>query len=89
MVEKVNILLQINLASADLCAVLASVPPAQLKGLALLKGQRLLPTDIPRETLREAVLELIQYTDSCNKALDRLRDVEPVPLDFSILEWSL
>jgi hypothetical protein len=40
--------------------------------------------------LRDAVLELITYTDACARAIHRLRDVPPVPLTaFPIVEWTL
>ena len=82
-------MLTMHMSADDLCTVLANSSPAQLKGLALLKGQRLLPQDIPRQTLREAVLELIQYTDQCAKMTRRLVDVPPMPLAFPELGWAL
>ena len=40
--------------------------------------------------VREAVLELIAYTGSCTRAIQRLQDVPPVPLTaFVPVEWAL
>jgi hypothetical protein len=88
--------LHIHLNTSKLCSTLAALEPVKLKGLDLLQSEQrsfgLLPnpTAIPRETLRDAVLELISYTDACARAIQRLCDVPPVPLTaFPIVEWSL
>jgi hypothetical protein len=71
-------MLQIHVDTIQLCLALAALEPIQLKGLALLQsGQRplgLLPSqeEIPRDILRETVLELIAYTDACARAIQRL-----------------
>lgn len=89
-------MLQLRLDTEQLCATLTALEPVQLKGLALLQGgQRplgLLPNnpEIPRDVLREAVLELIAYTDACAHAIHRLLAVPAVPLTaFPIVEWVL
>ena len=89
-------MLNIHLDSSKLCSTLSAIEPIQLKGLDLLQSEQrafgLLPnpTAIPRETLRDAVLELIAYTDSCARAIQRLWDVPPIPLtSFPIVEWAL
>jgi len=69
---------------------LADLPPVQLKGFDLLgQASDLLVPAIPREILREAVLELMAYTDACTRSLHRLRDLRPVPLAFPLVEWVL
>jgi hypothetical protein len=89
-------MLQLRLDAEQLCSTLAALEPVQLKGLALLQsGQRPLgllgyQPDIPRETLREAVLELISYTDACARAIQRLLAVPAIPLTaFPTVEWVL
>jgi hypothetical protein len=89
-------MLQLHLDTSKLCSTLSAIEPVQLKGLDLLQADRevsgLLPTTspIPRDVLRDVVLELIAYTDACARVIHRLRDVPPVPLtDFPIVEWVL
>jgi hypothetical protein len=89
-------MLEIHLDTHQLSSTLAALEPVQLKGLALMQsGQRplgLLPKheEIPRDILREAVLELIAYTDVCARAIQRLLAVPAVPLTaFPIVEWVL
>jgi hypothetical protein len=71
-------------------ACLADLPPVQLKGLDLLgQASDLLMLAMPREILREAVLELMAYTDACARSLHRLRDLTSVPLACPLVEWVL
>ncbi len=71
-------------------ACLADLPPVQLTGLDLLEqvADWQMPA-IPRDTLRDAVLELMAYTDACTKTMQRLREVTPVPLSMPLVEWVL
>lgn len=76
----------------DLRACLAATPPVDLLGMTLLKqgSPRLHPVDIPRDTLREAVTELVAYTGRCTAAMRRLSNLAPVPLThISIPEFGL
>lgn len=89
-------MLEVTLDAEQLCVTLAALEPIQLKGLVLLQsGQRplgFLPNhhEIPRDVLREAVLELIAYTDACARAIQRLVAVPAVPLTaFPTVEWVL
>ena len=74
----------------DLQSCLAQLPALQLKGFELLAleqaGQA---SSLPRETLREAVLELMVYTDACARCLQRLRALGAVPLAEPLVEWVL
>ena len=72
----------ITLTRDDLIACLAAAPPVELLGMTLLKqgSPRLLPADIPRDTLREAVTEMIAYVDRCASAAQRLSHLRPIPL---------
>ena len=76
----------------DLRACLAATPPVELLGMTLLKqgSPRLHPVDIPRDTLRGAVTELIAYTERCTAAMHRLNSLTPIPLmRVSIPEFGL
>ena len=78
------------LDAKDLSESLINLPAVQLKGLDLLgQANDLLMPAMPRETLREAVLELMAYTDACARSLHRLRDLSPVPLNCPLVEWVL
>jgi hypothetical protein len=72
----------LSLTHDDLRACLATTPPVELLGMTLLKqgSPQFLPSDIPRDTLREAVTEIVAYTGRCVTAANRLRDLAPVPL---------
>lgn len=78
---------------------LAGLPPVELQGMALLRERRphgqFFPQleghqGIPRETLAEAVTEIVSYTERCRRAAQQLAKLTPVPLTaFSILEYGL
>lgn len=67
-----------------LTEVINTVPPIDLMGMRLLKACHteisLFPQNIPRETVKEAVIELVQYTERCNSTARRLRNLAPIPL---------
>ena len=70
-----------------LMAVLDALAPASLKGLTLI-GSAVPVTD--RTAVREAVLELIDYTNGCARAIEQLHSVPAVPLTtFVCVEWAL
>ena len=76
----------------DLCACLVAVPPVELLGMTLLKqgSPQLHPFDVPRDTLREAVTEIVAYTGRCTTAAQRLSNLAPVPLmGIAIPEFGL
>jgi hypothetical protein len=76
----------------DLCACLAATPPVELLGMTLLKqgSPQLHPVDVPRDTLREAVTEIVAYTGRCTAAMHRLSNLAPIPLmQITIPEFGL
>ena len=74
----------------DLRDVLLGLPELTLIGTALLEAYTgFFPVDLPRDTLREAVVEMVAYTESCQSAARRLRDLTPIPLTVAIPEYSL
>ena len=93
-----------GLTVSSLRDCLAGIPPVELKGMALLReaksherppqGQFFpLPGGeprIPRESIVEAVAELIAYGERCRRAAQQLATLAPIPLTaFSILEYGL
>lgn len=72
----------LGLTHDDLRACLAVTPPVELLGMTLLRqgSPQLQPVDIPRDTLREAVTELVAYTGRCTAAARRLSHLAPIPL---------
>ena len=77
----------------SLCACLATITPVDLLGMRLLQAHpqpAFFPTDIPREVLKEAVAEIVAYTERCTAARQRLADLAPIPLTtLSIPEFAL
>jgi hypothetical protein len=72
---------------------LASVEPVDLQGMGLLKARPttgLFPTNVPREVVKEAVIELVQYTEHCQATARRLRNLSPISLTtIPIIEYGL
>ena len=73
---------------------LGDAPALELKGMALLRQCQpaLLPaldTSIPRETIAEAVREIVAYTQACRDTAKRLAHLRPVILAIEILEYGL
>lgn len=59
---------------------LASVEPVDLQGMRLLKAcptaAGLFPQNVPRETVKEAVIELVQYTERCTSTAQRISNID-------------
>lgn len=73
----------------ELYACLTGLLPVELKGLALVENPSVL-SSANREDVRDAVVELIAYTNRCAKAIENLRDLPPIPLMSIItVEWML
>ena len=79
---------------------LAGLSPVELKGMALLRERHphglFFPQlesggpGIPRDTIAEAVTEIVGYTECCRRAAQQLTTLTPIPLiAFSILEYGL
>ena len=74
----------------DLRDVLLGLPELALIGTALLEASTgFFPVDVPRDTLREAVVEMVAYTENCQSAARRLRDLTPIPLTVEVQENAL
>lgn len=62
---------------------LLNLPPLELLGMKLLQDSPhagFFPSDVPRETLKAAVIEMIDYGERCQSAARRLSKLTPVPL---------
>ena len=74
----------------DLRDLLLVLPELTLIGTGLLEASTgFFPVDLPRGTLREAVVEMVAYTESCGATARRLRDLTPIPLTVDIPEYAL
>ena len=81
-----------SMTHQTLCDSLSALAPCELLGMALLRQGPpvLFPGAVPREQLREAVIEIIAYTNRCQIAADRLATVAAVPLlTITIPEFGL
>ena len=72
---------------------LVAAAPLDLLGMRLLQTcpqQGLYPTDLPRETLKSAVSEIVDYTGRCTAVARRLTHLAPIPLvTIELLEFGL
>ena len=72
---------------------LVAATPLDLLGMRLLQTcphSGLYPTDLPRETLKEAVSEIVDYTGRCTAVARRLAHLAPIPLvTIELLEFGL
>jgi hypothetical protein len=73
----------LSLTQDDLCLCLSDLPAVPLKGLAWLDSA----TPLDSECLREALLELMDYTRRCEQVGQRLQQLAPVPLKVPTVEW--
>ena len=80
------------MSAADLRDCLAALPEVDLLGMRLLRASpqpAFFPTDVSRQTLTEAIREIVAYTESAFAAANRLRDLAPIPLTIPIPEFGL
>lgn len=70
---------------------LDTLAPLELMGMTLLRSShQLFPSGLPRTTLREAVTELMAYTEGCAKTVAQLVTLSPIPLaGVSVVEYGL
>jgi hypothetical protein len=79
-----------SISTEALRDTLAQVEPVNLLGVRLLEAHPTPTTaSIPRETLKEAVSELIAYTQTCQNITHNLRQLKPIPLDIVLWEYGL
>jgi len=72
---------------------LLNLPPLELLGMTLLQSNPhagFFPSDVPRETLKTAVVEMIDYGERCQSTAQRLSKLTPVPITtIDLWEYSL
>lgn len=72
---------------------LAATPPADLLGMRLMRARSQLgfyPAEVPRETLIEAVSEMVAYTQRCTTAARRVSRLASMPVtNLTALEFGL
>ena len=71
-----------GMTADTLRACLAATDPVDLLGMRLLQTcpqPGLYPTDLPRETVKQAVSEIVDYTGRCAAVARRLSHLAPVP----------
>lgn len=77
----------------DLIVCMLSVEPIDLIGIRLVQDQPLAifgQAALPRETLVDAVTEIVAYTNRCAAAARSLTNLTPIPLlSISIVEYGL
>ena len=87
-----------GMTADTLRACLAATDPVDLLGMRLLQQRLeqarpltgLYPTDLPRETVKQAVSEIVDYTGRCAAVARRLSHLAPVPVTtISILDFGL
>lgn len=83
---------EFSLEALSIC--LADLPPVELKGMALLRERRPLgqffPTGLAREVVAEAVTEIVDYTQRCQRAVQQLSELTAIPLTtFTMVEYGL
>jgi hypothetical protein len=78
---------------ATLHECLLNLPPLELLGMKLLQDSPhagFFPLDVPRETLKTAVVEMIDYGERCQSAAQRLSKLTPVPIiGIDLWEYAL
>lgn len=80
-----------NMTLTSLVECLASVEPVELEGMRLLKahsGTGLMP-QLPREKIKTAMIEIIEYTGRCQKTLGRLKKLTAIPLMVEQIGFAL
>ena len=84
-----------GMTTNKLVECLEQIPPAELKGLELLRRLRLqtgewFPAGASSSEVIEATTQLIAYTQVCNTAANRLEKLTPVILtEISVVEFPL
>ena len=83
-----------NMTIQDLQNILEAVEPAKLKGLALLRRRRphagqWFPADVSSRLLAEAATEMMDYMSGCERAMENLKRLPPVPSTAPVEEWPL
>jgi len=74
--------------------IVFAVEPVELKGLALIRRRRpqagqWFPADVSSRPLAEAATEMMDYMSGCERAMENLKRLPPVPSGAPVEEWPL
>lgn len=82
-----------GMTAENLRDCLLNLPLLELLGMTLLQDSPhagFFPSDVPRETLKNAVVEMIDYGERCQSAAQRLSKLTPVPVTgVDLWEYAL
>jgi hypothetical protein len=78
----------------QLADILSAVEPVELKGLALIRRRRphpgqWFPEDVRARLLAEAATEMMDYMSGCERAMENLKRLPPIPSAAPVEEWPL
>lgn len=80
-----------NISLKTLVENLSGVEPLELEGMRLLKahsGNSLMP-ELPREQIKSAMVEVIEYTGRCRATARRLKKATAIPLMIEQIGFAL
>lgn len=89
-----------NMTAQKLTSILSQIEPVELKGLALLRegspsrrcqpqSHQWFPAELSSRLLAEAATEMMDYMSGCERAIESLKKLPPVPLAAPVEEWPL
>lgn len=82
-----------GMTAENLRDCLLNLPPLELLGMKLLQDSPhvgFFPANVPREMLKTAVVEMIDYGERCQSAAQRLSKLTPVPITgVDLWEYAL
>ena len=82
-----------GLTAQNLRDCLLGLPPVELLGMKLLHDTPhagFFPSAVPRETLKAAVVEIVDYGERCQHAAHRLSKLAPIPVTgIDLWEYAL
>ena len=78
----------------QLTSILTQIEPVELKGLTLIRRRRpqpgqWFPADVSPRLLTEAATEMMDYMSGCERAMENLKRLPPVPSTAPVEEWPL
>ena len=81
-----------GLTAENLRDCLCDLPRLELLGMTLLQNSHhagFFPSDAPRDTLKSAVIEVIDYGEKCHNLARRVSALTPIPAQIDLWEFAL
>ena len=83
-----------NMTVQQLAGILSQIGLVELKGLALIRrrrpyAQQWFPAGVSPRLLAEAATEMMDYMSGCERAMENLKRLPPVPSAAPVEEWPL